>query len=188
MDRLKIMLDMDGVLANFLYGYNQIQKTLGKELTPHEAEWDAFWDDDVWAVIKSSPNYWIDLPCLLNPIEMQGLRELERRHDVYFCTARLGVKPKQQTELWLASRGVYCPTVLVTADGKGGANMKLAISYGVGAQFSIDDRLKNVEMIARNERCISYLLTTPQNAPEHYLPRIESFHRFLEHIESEENK
>lgn len=188
MDRLKIMIDMDGVLANFLWGYNQIEKAQGKELTPHEAEWDAFWDDEVWAVIKSSPNYWLELPCLLNPIELQGLRQLECKHDVYFCTARLGVNPKQQTELWLAKRGVYCPTVIVCADGRGGAQMKLAISYGLGAQFSIDDRLKNVEMIARNKDCISYLATTPQNKDEFWLPRIESFQRFLEHIESEENK
>ncbi len=104
-------------------------------------------------------------------------------HDVYFVTARLGINPKQQTEEWLHKRGVDTPTVLIAADGRGGAKMKLSISYGVGAQFSLDDRMKNVEEIAKNKDCESVLAITPQNAHENWEPRADTFTDFLDLID-----
>ena len=182
------MIDMDGVCANFLAGYNDIQRELGKITTPWEAPWDAFWDNDVWAIIKKSPTYWARLPNLLSEVELAGLRGLEMRHDLYFVTARMGIRPKQQTEEWLYARAFLNPTVIICADGSGGADKKLYLSYGIGADFSIDDRLLNVERIAKNENLVSYLKETPQNTNDVWSPRVKTFLEFLEMIEVEEDK
>ncbi len=70
MNRLSIMVDMDGVLANFLSGYNRIEVNLGLKCTPWSSPWNAFWNSEVWDIIKASTNYWVNLPCMLTKYEL----------------------------------------------------------------------------------------------------------------------
>jgi hypothetical protein len=89
------------------------------------------------------------------------LPDLERNHEVYYLTTRLGQRPKRQTEIWLIEhlrylaspplRNVY-PTVGVAAYRQKGYLVR-----GLGLEVFVDDNLDNVNDIAS--------ATTPEHPP-----------------------
>ena len=91
-----LLLDLDGVLADFVKGYSllandmygtKVIDTVGCRkftvseaigLTPHQ-------DIHVWGVVMTSGNFWSGLEPL---IAASTLNLLEKREDVLYCTSR----------------------------------------------------------------------------------------------------
>ena len=72
------------------------------------------------------------------------LRDIERRHEVYYITDRIGIDVKRQTKMWLIEHLNYLgrahtePTVLITKGSKG------PIVRGLALDAYIDDKFENV--------------------------------------------
>lgn len=161
---LTIQFDVDGVLADFIYGFTNIGHDLygGLQSSAHnQVEWDSFpgltktQEENIWKVIRDSNFFWQSLPLLLQPLEVTAIRELYCREDVqiYFVTNRFGEKVRQQTEAWLRNRldlPSWANPTLITSRNKG------EVARAIMADFSIDDK-------AENAWCISWF-TMPQNS------------------------
>jgi hypothetical protein len=154
-----VQFDVDGVLADFGTGYDRLCRMLGLIPPGPEAPWDAKWDTDVWANIRSSVDFWMNLPALVPDAIFARIQRIAE--PVYFVTARPGTRTKWQTEEWLKDRGVYEPTVIVT--GK-----KAEFAHAVGVTHAIDDKAGNAVAIQyMAPRTKSYLLDEPYNRFDH---------------------
>lgn len=162
---MRIGFDIDGVLADFSRGFmDALIASAGVNRFLPDDDTDApCWDWDkyrgytsderkrAWSNVHQSSDFWMNLPPLenVNTLRMM-LRELERKHEVYFLTNRIGQRVKRQTEIWLVEHlkyplqldGVY-PTVLITEHRtKGDAARTL------GLHAYIDDNYDNVHDVA----------------------------------------
>lgn len=146
-ERRVIGIDVDGVLADFVTGFNQklVEVTgrdlLGANYTPTVWDWPqhaGYTADEIAATkgaVRWDRYFWLGLSGYDNVPEV--LNTLVRlKLDVYFITDRFGRTAKNQTERWLhiqhlAASG-YCPaimpTVLVTPH-KGLACQTLGITH-----------------------------------------------------------
>lgn len=154
-----VQFDVDGVLADFSTGYDAICRRLSIAAPGPEAPWDAKWDAKVWAEIRSSVDFWLDLQSLVSDAVFARIQRIAE--PVYFVTARPGTRTKWQTEEWLKDRGVYEPTVIVT--GK-----KAEFAHAVGVTHAIDDKASNAVAIQyMAPKAKSYLLDAPYNRFDH---------------------
>lgn len=193
-----VMFDIDGVLADFIYGWTSL---LNACITPHPvfSQVDRAyqrWDDyrarltneqykAAWGRLRSDPTFWYTLPSLLSPEEVEQLRRIERSHWLYFVTNRSGVDVRQQTLYWLSDRaGIVNPVVLVTAD-KGEAALALQ------AHYSIEDKAGNAVYIAYDTkgRTKSYIIDRGYNQFDHgvlgsKVKRVATVGEFLDDVEA----
>lgn len=157
MKGLKIGLDVDGVFANFVPTYIDTQKKVtGKELYPPHPVPIPVWEfrkhygythkdiEDTNRVIGENPTWWYLLP----PFEDSAFAlarlhvwQTFNVHDIYFVTARHGIKVKQQTENWLKYHGMLQPTVLIT-------DQKDKIASALGLDIYLDDSMDNINKVA----------------------------------------
>ena len=160
----KVVLDIDGCLANFNHGYGDLLIKLEGDKLPEDwktnPEWPPvwFWDRDAgysketeekaWDTITSDPKFWQTL----EPLE--GAREVlmnlngqvkAGKIEVYFITHRPGVKAKLQTENWLYDHGIDFPTVLI-------ASNKVPFLQAIKANFFEDDKAETVQDVSRASR------------------------------------
>lgn len=170
---MKIMCDIDGVLADFIRGFASAARQFIDPTVPaHTDATVPFWDvqrimpppvaQATWDYVNASETFWQGLPPLLSAHESQRLRELCECEQVYFVTSRRGVRVKQQTEQWLRSQlAIDRPTVLVTA-------RKGEIARALGADFALDDKAGNAVYTAyESPSTISCLIDRPYNAFDH---------------------
>lgn len=174
------MFDIDGVLADFLNAYRTLQLTLGKART-YEPRWDAYWDEDVWAQIKNSDDFWARVPLLANAHEMSRINDLCYAADVYFVTNRPGRNVKFQTERWLRMKGIGSPTVVISAK-------KGEVAAAVRADVAIDDKAGNAVFTAyHSPRTRSFLLDAVYNQFDHgvlgsTVIRVKTVDAFLDEV------
>ncbi len=154
-------IDIDGVLANFQYEYNEsIISVTGKDLfppRPFDAEmW--FYPEhygytehemaNVWRAIKEDRSFWSRLPTY--PETQSALSFLSHRmdhgDDVYFITDRPGLDAKVQTEGWLEMHWPiqYTPPLTVILSSR-----KDLCAEALNLDFYIDDRDVNVQSVAQ---------------------------------------
>lgn len=140
------IVDLDGVLAEFNASFAQ---QLGHpEIPVDDPNWPELWDwpqqyvsdeklENVWERIRSSVNFWENLPGFHWTHEALTLLKDEALigNDVYFVTARLGLEVKRQTERWLHRNGFRNPTVIVSPEGEKGG-----VVHDLNADVVIDDR------------------------------------------------
>ncbi len=176
-----VQFDVDGVLSDFSTGYDQLCNRLGVPAPGRNAPWDAKWNELVWSEIRSSVDFWLELPSLVSDSVFARIQRIAE--PVYFVTARPGTRTKWQTEEWLKDRGVYEPTVVVT--GK-----KAEFAHAAGVTYAIDDKAGNavaIQYMAPEAKI--YLLDAPYNRFDHgalgsKVVRVTSVETFLEAVEA----
>jgi len=186
MGRLKIGVDIDGVLANFLkQARKDIQILLG-DGRPADDLIQTGWgfdslgitkkeENQLWRFIDATPNWWMQLERLPHTNYLRHLCENAR---VLFITNRkdaktgVGLPIEDQSRRWLERRfHIPHPTVLIS-DNKG------PLAAGLKLDYFIDDRPKNVEEVtASSPATATYLLDATYNK-ECMVQRVASFDDF----------
>ncbi len=157
MNRLKLGIDIDGVLAFFDAAYHRELNIIQGTNVPfynakswhHETVQGGFTRDTVetfWNTIAKGESFWELLP----PYHAKGspehvrLSDIVNKHDVYFITTRMQ-PPKVASENWLywylkvGEQRVYRDiTVLISGD-------KGYVARGLGLDAIIDDKPQNLE-------------------------------------------
>ena len=149
---MKIGFDIDGVLASFIPAYQRLfVETTGRNtFHPNDDKDPPCWNwpqyrgytkeevDLVWARIKASRDFWLSLGETQHCSTLRMcIADLNRWHDIYFVTNRVGVDVKWQTEQWLMLHlGIEGPTVLISS-------MKGLCARALKLDCYIDDNLDN---------------------------------------------
>lgn len=160
---MKIMFDVDGVLADFVLGYTILAKKMGimdtATNTHQQLEWDSLDNDKVWDKINNAlPNFFETLKPLIPLETFNSIRMLSWNNDIYFVTSRKATDAKHQTEVWLSSWGITNPTVIIS-------KYKGDFARAVGIDYSIEDKLENAYCIGiLSPTTKSYLIDRPYNA------------------------
>lgn len=175
---MRIGFDIDGVLANFVKSYQTlIIKETGKDLfAPDDVNNPPCWDwpqyrgytdaeiGRVWGVIKRDETFWMNLEPHADSCAslIQMLRTLERKHELYFITARVGPSVKQQTRIWLFEHLHYFniggqPTVLISGE-------KGEVAHALKLDAYVDDNFDNaVDVVHKSPTTNTYLLNKSYN-------------------------
>ncbi len=177
-----IMLDVDGVLADFILGYRGIEQKRGLPITLSD-RWDDYTNDEVWKEINNTDTFWMTLSPTKELIDYPSLWVMlnEMNKSIYFVTSRTGIDVRRQTEYWLNSYGIRRPQVIIS-------NRKGEIARGIKATHSLDDKAGNAVIIGYMEKgCKSYLLNTVYNQFDQsvigrQVMRIDTVKKFIEKV------
>lgn len=153
----------DGVLASFCPKYQQlfVEMTGRDTFLPGDVDDPPAWHwpglrgyteaetSAVWERIKADPVFLLNLkPIAQNTSSLTLLlKTLERQHDIYYVTARVGGRAKRHTEIWLFEQlgypmrvpGVW-PTVIISSD-------KGAVAKALKLDVFVDDNLDNIRSV-----------------------------------------
>lgn len=193
MKKLKLGIDIDGVLADFNKPYVQLLESIQHIRFPDVDEtYPDTWDYDkargvlgkhrseAWTKIKESHDFWYRLPSLTGAEEFLGhLADFPTSVDTYFVTSRPGLTSKIQTEQWLGERGYENPTVLISSQ-KGMCARALELDY------YIDDKDENcVDVVAYSPTTKCVQLIQPWNHRQEGAQRVGTLKEFQTLIELE---
>lgn len=188
----KVCIDIDGCLADFILGFTTLAHSIYPDVpvtkTTEQPSWLGYpgmtleQSDATWVSVNNSSRFWLNLDPLVSAEELDKIRRLQGVADVYFCTARSGLKAKSQTEAWLVAKGLRLPTVVLCKN-------KGEFAKAVGIDYTIDDKAANASCIdwVTEGRTKSYLLNRPYNqVPSEFLGsgvrRVDTVEQFLEAI------
>lgn len=169
--RRHIGVDIDGVLADYVGAFCDLCLVhTGKRIPRIATTWDwhrqeggitAAQDEAISLYIKENPMFWHSLEALPEAQEaLSKLDTLAADHSIYFITKR-PANAKFWTEMWLSTKGVDNPTVLVvTRDGLKG---KLAAALDI--DLFLDDKADNCLDVYRSlpPGASVYLYSQPWN-------------------------
>lgn len=154
----RLMLDIDGVIADFVLGFTTAAKTLGLIDAPYSTREQEGWafpfdESKVWGYLNCCPNWWLTLEPLVSKYEVQCLADLCRAEgiEVHFLTsrpeARRGMSVTEQARLWLTSVAGW-PAEFeswnVACSGNGNKGLYCVVHE---IQLAVDDRPENVKSI-----------------------------------------
>lgn len=191
---MKIGIDIDGVLADFVESARRVCKHLwpDRDFSPVPAGWDfPNWpitkaeQSQMWGYIDSHSFYWERIPRLLSEISaFQAFLKNNTNHDIFLITSR---KPSQvpgahtvarQTTNWLVGSNVWPQgntlQILVVTSPK----QKLPLIIALGIEAFIDDYGPTVEA---HDSILehSYLLDRPWNQEAQVKNRVKSLTEFF---------
>lgn len=172
-----ILLDLDGVLADFVLGFRRLaaemfppQEVWG---TAEEAEWNGIYRgltseqaDSVWGHIKEYGPFWVKLDPLFDWKEWSALRCLEVGHTVYYGTSRPGPYTYWWTRRWLNNEFLD-GSLVVLAPGDT-ARRKAELARVVGADYALDDHPGYAQAMAQTGTQ-AFVRAWPYNEPEKWL-------------------
>lgn len=157
---MRVGFDVDGVLANFCFGYERlfVEVTGRNTFAPYEPEigpisWN--WPTEhygytveetteVWNRIKNSREFCQGLRALPDAAKLaKWLLTNSSKHDIYFITSRVGPYAKSATENWLYWLFGYVPTVLIAR-----GELKAQVCVGLGLELFVEDNIDNARGIA----------------------------------------
>lgn len=198
MSRKVIMLDVDGVLANFTYGFSLLANEMFGFPVVHTHEqptWNfsgegrltKVQESAVWTRIRQTVGWWEGLQPLVSPSVFCRISNLGGHHEVLFTTSRVSsvTPPGAETKAWLHTLGVLLPSVIVSPK-------KGEIARAVGATHSLEDKAENawsIHWISDIPQTASYLINRPYNqvqtVPEigARVKRVASVEAFLDIVE-----
>lgn len=151
--RLKIGIDLDGVLANFIAEYRKVcSQVSGRILPTDQVDWDASnWEltkaqhDEAWKIITATDNFYANLKPLESCI-IEKVKELADKYRLYFITTRpptAGWPIENQSAWWIE---YFCnlrfPTVIVSKE-------KGQVAAALGLDAFLDDAPANIENVAK---------------------------------------
>jgi hypothetical protein len=151
---IRILVDIDGVLADFALAFTQTAVDLGMlekavSYMNHQS-YDMSYlglthkqTRQVWSVIDGSRWWWLNKPrTIIRREQMAELDEFATFNECYFVTNRYGGHPnvQHQTQLWLKALGIYRPNVITT-------NNKGKIAAALRITHSIEDKTENANDI-----------------------------------------
>jgi uncharacterized HAD superfamily protein len=188
--RLRLGIDLDGVLANFTERFIEITNaTYGLNLrTEDQTDWGhtclgitPAQEEEIWQTIKATKNFWETLNVLPGT---ENLNRAAHEHELFFITSRIptaGLDVKTQSAFWLDEHFyIPYPSVIVVTDWKD----KPALYDALKLDGFIDDKPETVdEMLKRNQRI--YIMDQPYNKLVE-APRVKSVNEFLERVENVE--
>jgi hypothetical protein len=173
---LKIGFDMDGVLADFLSAFREVETQLfgpDTDLPAEQPEEEKERQERglfetrqrraaVWREIQGTEDFW----ATLNPLGSGSIRRLyelslAHRWEVFFITQRpvtAGETVQRQTQRWLVEQGFDLPSVLVLSGPRAVAAAALRLSYHV------DDNPQNCLEVQRSSNARP-LLIVPDDDP-----------------------
>ncbi len=148
---MRIAIDVDGVLADFVLGFGQLLRRIEpKDIDLFDPEFPPLWNwpeyygwhkDTIaraWTEVENSGYFWkLLFPYATAQEDMKLLEALSHRHEIYYLTNRAGKTAKQETEEWLSSRGITNPTVVVCRN-------KGTFCKAVGVDIIVDDLPDNL--------------------------------------------
>ena len=187
-----IIFDVDGVLADFVAGVSKLVCPESPITTVSNPS--MYWDfrdiwspeaaDRAWSTIKNDPDWWANLPPMVERDVFDRIERLHWDHHVLFVTARVSdFNVQAQTRCWLIGMGIDDPAVVVT-------NKKGDIARAVNADYHIDDKPENaacVHWMADMKPCRSYHLDHYNGRRSAWLPRnvrrVTSVIEFIQDIE-----
>jgi len=189
---MRIGFDIDGVLADFVAGYQSLTVALtGKDLfQPGDIFDPPCWDwpqyrgyskeemAAVWAYIKSSRNFWASLgpDPGMEALRSKWVEIHAAHHDVVFATARPGLDSLIQSKYWLHKYGCSYANVTITSE-------KGQFCADSHVDCYIDDRWDNIVAVTRESPTTrAYLLNRTYNlaidGPSYIrVPTVEEFFR-----------
>jgi len=191
----RIMLDIDGVLADFVLAYTREAVKLGFLENPISTIDQPTWSFDgiglteaqgkeVWQYIDSQRFWWLEkLPSLMTAQQTDRIRALKYANELYFCTKRrapetASISIQYQTQAWLENTIGAGGMCVIPSMHKGEVAKALRITH------AIDDRPENVVEIAKTVS-ETYMFTRRYNELVYYPKRVADLDAFLRLLESQ---
>lgn len=128
MIKVKVGLDVDGVLANFYLAMARIHSRPIKMIS----DWELEWINDSFHTIENDFKFWEELPILTHP------EEITFDFD-YYITA-VPEQQKASREKWLKTNGFPDKPVIVSDE-------KLTTMRELGVEVLIDDKFSTVKEV-----------------------------------------
>jgi 5'(3')-deoxyribonucleotidase len=187
---MKLGIDMDGVLADFIKSFNELVKVHFGIVLPDPAEtWDyhkalmtSAQRNKAWDIMKTTPFYGTILPLdgAIDAIDRLN-RLTYKGNEVYFITSRPGAMTKFYSEKWLQFHGMDMPTVLLSSN-------KGPVAKGLGLDVFVDDKPENnmevLDAVGRDPKVRVYLPDHPYNQwadqPSNYGVRVTGLNEVLD--------
>lgn len=192
----KVALDMDGVVANYVYDYaKRIIQVSGKNLFEGEEPepgWPTWtdWNMDLTVgynkedrnrakeSIEKDLFFWLRLKTYADTREAMG-KLIYLTDNLYFITDRSGTSAKVQSELWLQKLLVPNPTVLISAQ-------KGDVCGALGITHYIDDKPENCLDAVQHGVNNVYMMIRPWNintpSQSNRIKRVNTLTEFVEDI------
>lgn len=187
---MKLAIDMDGVLANFISAACKLMTSSHPTLRFKEGfepnEWDFISKEDqnwLWRTVEQTSDFWIHIPPYMdNVLALRKFLSQESGHEVYFLTSRAAGKIPVaiQTDIWLDLHGIkkhnnYAGVVVVPKSDR-----KAAVVEAMKIDASVDDYGPTVEMLSKIKHHKAFLMDRPWNRDKDYGVRVHSMADFLE--------
>ena len=179
----RIMIDVDGVLADFIQGFTMIGWSLFGS-SPYSVFDQQKWDEfkglnkeqvkKVWEEVHKNPIFWNSLPACAPDSAFDVIERMANDgYDFYFVTNRSSRNAKIQTERWLMDHGISSPTVVTTAK-------KGEMARALDAHYSLEDKPENADCIAwmTDKKTESFIIERPYNTGQ-YAPHSSKVKRVL---------
>lgn len=149
-----IMVDIDGVMADFVDGFTRLGKELyGLPMLRCDEQEDWSWsgsgwctpeqENEIWETLKIRPTFWRDLPTLSNvgKGDLEIVAAVHLTEPLIFVTSRPGLTAWQQTVDWLQARGIMEPLVVRSSSSL----KKSYICQNLGLVAAIEDSPSQLE-------------------------------------------
>lgn len=198
---MKIQIDIDGVLADFIGGFYETATRIDPSVNPGMFGYNTFshkvWEEfpgvseetekATWGEIRKSQDFWMKLKPIFSGDEMELIHDLEEPlgNVLYFVTARSGETAWWQTVRWLKCYANIADPQVVITDDKAGMAKILDVDY------AIEDRETHAMGIGKEIGSTrSYLVDRlyNRNINPTYVKRVKTLKQALEDIRAREAK
>ena len=194
MAKLRIGMDLDGVVIDFTRGCYEAMCEMTGTRPPVDfstLEWDwpkRLFGEQVYhefwiQIAMAQPEFWSELPSLLNRHERDQLFRLADAHEVYFITNRPNGM-LEPTVAWLKRELsiTFNGTVAFTHGGQVILSGKKGlIARGIGLDWMIDDKPENLmHVVTQSPDTKCMLVHQSWNASSHTSPHMKRVFEFAE--------